>query len=317
MHRRIAALSLAALVAFGACGADDPAVEPVASTTTTADARVVFPVTVTAANGQVTIGQQPTNIVSLSPTATEMLFVIEAGSQVGAVDDQSSYPKEAPRTKLSGYQPNLEAILGENPDLVVLANDPGSIVKGLEAAKVPALLLPAAATLDDAYGQIVQLGQATGHIAAADAVVKEMRSGIDKVVTDVAGKGKGLTYYHELDDTLYSVTSRTFIGALYGQLGLTNIADGAKSGGDYPQLSAEVIVQKNPDLIFLADTKCCKQSLETVAARPGFDKVKAVKNGNVVELDDDVASRWGPRVVDLLQQAATAVEKAGAAKAAA
>ena len=118
-----------------------------------------------------------------------------------------------------------------------------------------------------------------------------------------------LTYYHELDKNLYSATSKTFIGQLYDQLGMKNIADAAdKQASGYPQLSAEYIVKADPDLIFLADTKCCAQSAKTVAARAGWDKLTAVRTGGVVELDDDVASRWGPRVVDFLKVVAAKVQ---------
>ena len=81
------------------------------------------------------------------------------------------------------------------------------------------------------------------------------------------------------------------------------MADAAKDqAGGYPQLSNEFVVQSNPDLIFLADTKCCGQSAATVSARPGYSTMAAVKNGRVVPLDDDIASRWGPRVTDLLSK---------------
>jgi iron complex transport system substrate-binding protein len=107
------------------------------------------------------------------------------------------------------------------------------------------------------------------------------------------------------------VTSSTFIGRIYALLGLRNVADavGADSS-DYPQLSPEYIIEANPDLIFLADTKCCRQSAATVATRPGWDRIAAVRHGNVVELDDDIASRWGPRIVDLVRAVARAVGSA-------
>src|SRR5256885_1183694 len=78
----------------------------------------LFPVTVKAANGKVTIRHRPRRIVSLSPTATEDLFTIGTGRQVVAVDSFSDYPKQTPRTKLSAYTPNVEAIAGYRPDLV-------------------------------------------------------------------------------------------------------------------------------------------------------------------------------------------------------
>jgi iron complex transport system substrate-binding protein len=264
---------------------------------------------VTTANGVVDIPAQPKRIVSLSPTATEMLYAIGAGPQVVAVDDQSSYPPEAPRTALSGFQPNLEAILKYQPDLVVVS-DPGDVVTGLQATKVPVMVLSAAKTLDDTYAQMEQLGAATGNVGGAAEQVTKVKSGIADLVAQVPQRATPLTYYHELDDTYYTATSKTFIGTIYELAGLKNIADAAdKDGSGYPQLSAEYILQQNPDLVFLADTKCCKQSLETVAARPGWKSLTAVKDGNVIPVDDDIASRWGPRVVDFLKLVVDATAK--------
>jgi iron complex transport system substrate-binding protein len=271
-----------------------------------------FPVTIAAANGSVTVSKRPTRIVSLSPTATEMVFAVGAGKQVVAVDDQSNYPADAPHTDLSGFEPNVEAIAGRRPDLVLVANDTGSVVAGLQALDIPVLLLPAAVKLDDTYTQLEQVGAATGHVGDAAEVVAQMQDDIEEIAKDVKGAATGLTYYHELDDTLFTVTSKTFIGAVYGLVGLENVADAAdKDGSGYPQLSAEYLVQQDPDLIFLADTKCCGQSAETLAQRPGFADLKALGDGGVgvVELDDDIASRWGPRVVDFLRLVAQAVER--------
>ncbi|HEV8426224.1 MAG TPA: ABC transporter substrate-binding protein [Actinomycetes bacterium] len=252
--------------------------------------------------------QQPKRIVSLSPTATEILFAVGAGGQVVAVDSNSNYPADAPRTDLSAYQPNLEAIARYKPDLVVYSDDPGELKAGLEKLGIPALQQPAAKRLDDTYAQIDQLGKATGHPAEAGQLTATMRSEIQKL-TGGPRPERRLAYYHELDKNLYSATSKTFIGQLYAQLGMENIADAAdKDGGGYPQLSAEYVVKADPDLIFLADTKCCGQSAKTVAARDGWDQLRAVKAGAVIELDDDVASRWGPRIVDFLRLIAAKVQ---------
>jgi iron complex transport system substrate-binding protein len=267
-----------------------------------------FPVTVTAANGDVTLDEQPTAIVSLSPTATEMLFAIGAGDQVTAVDDVSTYPSEAPTTDLSGFEPNVEAIAGYDPDLVVIADDGADLSTALGELDIPVIVAPAAQTLDDTYAQIEQLGAATGHDAEAAALVERMRDDIDKLTGDLPETEEPRTYYHELDDTYYTVTSDTFIGQVYELAGLTSIADEVDDdAGGYPQLSEEFIIDADPDLIFLADTKCCGQTAETVAQRPGWDQITAVRDGAVVELDDDVASRWGPRIVDLLRTVGDAV----------
>jgi iron complex transport system substrate-binding protein len=258
----------------------------------------------------VTISKQPHRIVSLSSTATEMLFAIGAGPQVVAVDDQSNYPANAPKTKLSGFTPNIEAIAGYTPDLVVAADDLGGLVHGLEALNIPILLEPAAKNLDDSYVQIRQLGAATGRPSDADALVANMRQEVGSFVASVSRPARQLRVYHELDNTYYSATSATFIGQVYKLLGLTNIADSATSAtSDYPQLSAEFIVSSNPDLIVLADTKCCQQDLHTVGARPGWGVIAAVKSGQVVGVDDDIASRWGPRIIEFMQAVAAHVQQ--------
>jgi iron complex transport system substrate-binding protein len=265
-----------------------------------------FPVTIAAANGSVLVPQRPHRIISLSPTATEMLYAIGAGDQVVAVDDQSNYPGDVPQTDLSGFQPNAEAVARRKPDLVVLANDINEIVKSLAALKVPTLLQPAATKLDDSYAQIEQLGSATGHVNEAKRLVASMTSEIARLAR--SAPQRNLTYYHELDQKLFSVTSKTFIGRVYALLGLRNIADAAQGAGTgYPQLSAEYLIRADPDVVFLADTKCCGQSAAKVSRRPGWNQITAVRTGNVVELDDDVASRWGPRIVELLRVVAEKV----------
>jgi iron complex transport system substrate-binding protein len=294
-------LAIAALVT--ACGSQGDPTAPAAAPT-----EAGFPVTIETDNGSVELDARPERIVSLSPTATEMLFAIDAGDQVVAVDDQSDYPPDVPTTKLSGYEPNIEAIAEYEPDLVVASD--AKPLKGLKPLNIPVLVQPAALTLDDAYMQIDQLGRATGHMAEADEEVDEIRSQIQELLDSMPALMEAPTYYHELDETYFTVTSDTFIGQLYSLAGLKNIADKAdKAGTGYPQLSAEYIVKADPDLIFLADTECCAQNARTVAKRPGWGQISAVQGGNVVELEDDIASRWGPRVVTFLESIVTAVEE--------
>ncbi|WP_433231781.1 ABC transporter substrate-binding protein [Actinomadura formosensis] len=295
-----AVMAIGVVVVTAACGGDDGEAGAASSAGT---------VTVQAANGAVTVPAAPKRIVSLSPTHTETLFAIGAGSQVVAVSDYSNYPANAPRTKLSGFKPNAEAIIKYRPDLVVLSDDMDGIVKALEKVKVPVLLEPAAANMDETYDEINDLGQATGHTAEAKKLTGDMRAEIQQTVA-AAAKAKGRTYYHELDPQLHSVTSKTFVGQVYGLFGLQNVADKAdKAAGGYPQLSREHVLKQDPDLIFLADTKCCGQGAAALAKRPGWSGLDAVKNENVVELDDDIASRWGPRLPQFVKAIGDAVQK--------
>lgn len=253
----------------------------------------------------------PHRIISLSPSATESLFAIGAGKQVIAVDDQSDYPKRAPRTTLSGYTPNVEAIAGYQPDLVVLSGDPGGVVEGLRRLGVRVLLQEAPTNLAGAYAEIRQLGAVTGHTKAATKLARRMKSQIAAIVK--AARKPRLSVYHELDPTYYSATSRTFIGRIYKLFGLRNIADSATTtGSDYPQLSAEYILAANPSLIVLADTRCCAQNAAAVARRPGWSNLAAVRRHAVVGIDDSVASRWGPRIVSFVRAVGKALKNARA-----
>ncbi len=244
-------------------------------------------------------------IISLSPTATEDLFAIGAGKQVVAVDNQSNYPKQAPRTTLSGYSPNVEAIANYHPDLVVISYNPSNFASQLRQLGIKVVNEAAATDLKQAYAEILQLGRLTGRNRGAKAVVHSMRRHLAAIVASVPKTRRHLRVYHELDPTYYSVTSNTFIGSVYKVFGFRDIADAAGGTGDgYPQLSGEYIVAKNPQIIVLADTRCCEQSYATVAARPGWSTVSALQNHRVVLANDDVASRWGPRIVQFARTVA-------------
>ncbi|QZY28242.1 helical backbone metal receptor [Nocardioides coralli] len=295
-------LLVVALVA--GCGGVDT-VDEAAAPEGTENADAEFPVEVLSGpvggGDEVTIESEPVSIISLSPTATEMLFEVGAGDQVVAVDDQSDYPDEAPRTKLSGYEPNVEAILEYEPDLVIAADDTGDLVANLEKARVPTLLLPAAADLEESYSQLERIGAATGHAEEAEEAVGELRQDIEDALA-AAPDATGTTYFHELSTDYYTASGETFIGEVYGLFGLENIADTSKTGDLYPQLNDEFIVEADPDLVFLADSQCCGVKVKDVAKRPGWRQMSAVSDGQVHVVDEDVASRWGPRVVDFVEQ---------------
>lgn len=263
-----------------------------------------FPVTVAGAE----IAARPEAIVSLSPTATETLFAIGAGDQVVAVDWTSGYPAEAPVTELDGFNPNLEAITSHNPDLVVIAFDPGELVSGLGTLGIPVILHPAAPDIDTAYSQMAELGVATGHSEAAADLVAALRAEIDQAASGFGSDTEGITYYHEVDNTFYTATSATFIGQVYSLFGLENIADPADTEGwGYPQLSVEYILESDPDIIFYGCAVWCGTSAESLAGRPGWSGLTAVRNGLLIEVDDDISSRWGPRMIEFVRLIADAL----------
>lgn len=312
-RKRTALIGLVLLLA--SCGEADPVdvnepealvtsttERPSTTTTTLPEPETAFPVTVAG----VEVEGRPESIVSLSPTATEMLFAVGAGDQVVAVDEYSNFPASAPVTELSGFTPNIEAIAAYEPDLVFVSNDIEGMVATLGALDITVLLMPAVETIEGVFDQIDQIGVATGHPTEAAELIEGLSAELDTLIAGLPDPAETLTYYHELDPTFYSITSTTFIGHVYSLLGLENIADPADSSGfGYPQLSVEYIVEANPDLIFVTD--CCGESLETVSSRAGWENISAVQTGSVVVVDDDVASRWGPRTIEFLRTVAQAV----------
>jgi iron complex transport system substrate-binding protein len=292
LRRRIGILVVMAIALVA------PAV--IAGTSLAATAHNSYPVTFQSATGPVTLRSAPTRIVSLSPTATQILFAIGAGKQVVAADSDSTLPANAPRTSLSGYSPNVEAIAHYRPQLVVISYNPSGLAAALAKLGIPVLDQDAATSLRGSYGQISELGSISGHRSGAQNVITKMRNELAAIVAKAPRFSPKLTYYYELDQTFYTVTSKTFVGSLMSMLGLRNIADaapGAASG--YPQLSDEFIVKADPSVIILADTVCCQQSQKTIAARPGWKSIAAVGTGGVVGINDSVASQWGPNVVTL------------------
>ncbi|NNF65669.1 MAG: ABC transporter substrate-binding protein [Acidimicrobiia bacterium] len=266
-----------------------------------------FPVTVTSAAGETTIEERPERIAALSATHVEMLFAVGAGEQVIAGDLFANYPPEAGGIELlDSFNLNVESLIALDPDLVILSFDPVDAVAALDAVGIPTLLLGTATSIEEAYTQTLTVGDASGHLSEARELVLAMQSDMDAIVDTVGGSAEGLTYYHETDPfSYYTPNSASFIGQLYNLLGMENIADAAPDefGSGFPQLSPEFIVDANPDLIVLA---AGGDEVSTLAERPGWDTMTAVANDNVAVIDTDVASRWGPRIVELLRAIADA-----------
>jgi iron complex transport system substrate-binding protein len=303
----IASLSLIT----AACGSDTATESVPTPTAPTAPADAGFPVTVDVYGTPFTVDARPERIVSLSPSSTEGLFAIGAGPQVIAVDDRSDYPAEAPTSDLSGFTPNVEAIVALDPDLVVVSYDPGDLVASLSATGIQVLILDAAIDLDDVLRQLEILGAVTGNSGSAAGVISELEARIATAIASAPTLDTPLTYFHLLDETLFTVTSTTFIGSVYGVFGLINVADAADPDGSsfgYPQLSVEFLVDADPDLVFLSSG-----DVASFAALPALGQLRAVDEGAVITLAPDISSRWGPRIVDFLEQIARAVADLAAA----
>ena len=237
-------------------------------------------------------------IVSLSPSATEDLFALGAGNHVVAVDDNSNFPENVPQSKLSSFNPNSEAIAKFRPDLVIVqktATKSEQVVRQLQALKIKVYVENTPNKINDVYREITDLGKLMGRERQAKQIIANIKSERLKALKKV--RPQNLTFYHELDKSLYSATSSTFIGKVYADFGLKNIADAAAKADDggYPQLQSEYVISANPDLIFLADSQY-GESADKVALRTGWSEISAVKKRKIIELPPDIPSRWGPRI---------------------
>jgi len=302
--------ALVGLLALVGCSAGTPA-PPGGPTSPSIAASAVnaasFPRDVKIGDTTVHVAQQPNSIVILGPALTETVYAIGAGEQVKAVDKLSNYPAEAKKSDLDAFSPNVEAIAGMSPDLVLVSSDQGDIVKKLTALKIPVALLTAPVDLDGVYAQIEQIGELTGNDAKASEVAATTKSRVEAAVALAQGT-TAKTYYWEVDSTFFSITSETFAGTVLGQFGLTSIADkapGADKSYGYPQLSAEFILDADPDVIFAPGGDAA-----AIRRRSGWDVVRAVKDeAGIIVLDNDLASRWGPRVADLAESIAAGLAK--------
>jgi iron complex transport system substrate-binding protein len=270
-----------------------------AASTTPAPA---FPFRLVGADGTaVTLTRAPERIVSLSPGMTETLFAIGAGGRVVGVDRFSDYPEAAralPRIEYT--RPSVEAVVGLRPDLVLLAGRQKDAVAAMQAAGLPVVLLEEPATVQGVLERVRLIGRVTGQAAEAESLAAAMEARIRAVTEKLTGVERGPRVYHEISTQLHTVTPASFVGDLYTLLKARNIAEGA--AGAFPQLSQEVIVQRDPEVIVLADGPGL--TLDEVRARPGWGGISAMRTGRVHLLTEDqtsIVSRPGPRVVDALE----------------
>lgn len=293
--RKLLAASLSIIALVGAAALPAGASTPRATTT---GAQAVHAALLPPAHLPAADARAPRRILSLSASATQMLYTIGAGGQVVGVDKYSMWPAKAPRTKFTGYETDAEDYLSLRPDLVIFAFPSTKMLGQLHSLGIRTLVLGPATDMGDIYAQIGELGAITGHIAGASKEVASMRQVLAQEVSAAKGLGDAKTYYVELDPTYYSATSKTFIGAELSLFGMRDIADAASHGAAYPQINKEYLLKTNPDYVFLADTVCCHVDAANFSHRPGFSVLSAVHDHHVIAVNDSVASEWGPHTVE-------------------
>jgi len=304
----LAALLIVAVVACAPTPAA-PAATPISLTATPGP----YPLTFTDDLGrEVTLSAQPQRVVSLAPSNTEILFAVGAGDQVVGVTLYCNYPSEAQdREQIGGFSAktiSVEKIVALEPDLVLAAGEIHQpVIEALEKLNIPVYSLDPN-TLDDVYTEIELVGRMTGHGEEAAQIVEEMKSRVAAVTEQVATipqEDRLAVYWEVFDAPRMTPGPSTFTGQLIELAGGVNIF--ADVSEDYPQISDEVVIERNPAVIMGPDTMGDKLTIETVAQRPGWDQVGAVQNRRIYLFDGDMATRSGPRLAQVFDVMAEAL----------
>ncbi len=287
---------------------------PVPPTPTAVPTPAAYPLTIVDGLGrEVTIVARPERIVSLAPSNSEILFAVGAGDQVVGVTKYCNYPPEACEGKeivggFSAKSLSVEKILSLEPDLVFSAGGIHQpVIEALEQAGVPVVALTAS-TFDDVYANIELVGRLTGHPEEAAQVVAQMKERVSAVTAAVAAvpQEKRLRVFWETwDEPLMTAGPSTFIGQMIELAGGVNIFSDVTE--DYPQISAEEVVKRNPAVILGSDSHGDKLTVEQVAQRPGWDQIDAVREGRIHLINGDIVSRPGPRLAEGLEAIARAL----------
>lgn len=272
-----------------------------------------FPVALTDDLGrEVVVSALPERIISLAPSNTEVLFAVGAGDQVVGVTEFCNYPPEAQnREKIGGFSPDtisVEKIVSLEPDLVFSAGSiQQPVIEALEQAGIPVFAFDPE-RLEGVYKNIETAGRLTGHEAEAAGVVTEMQDRVAAVTekTQAIPEDERPTVFYEVwHEPLMTAGPTTFIGELIDLAGGKNIF--ADVTEEYPQVSAETILQRDPDVILGPDSHGEELTAEKIKTRPGWGDIRAVQEGRIFLVNGDIVSRSGPRLADALEDIAQAL----------
>lgn len=250
----------------------------------------------------------PERIISLAPSNTEILFALGLGDQVVGVSDFCDYPEEAQKIERVGFvEPNLEKIVELEPDLVFYIGGTAQLEKTqtMEDLGLTVLVLAPSDDIEDIFTDIELVGRATGTEDEAADLVSELRARMDEVLSRVAQAERQPLVFYELDATdptrPWTAGPGSFIDTLITMAGGLNL--GASAEMEWAEFSTEEIIAQDPEVIILGDANY-GVTAESVAERPGWGVITAVKEGAIYPIDDNLVSRPGPRIVDGLEELA-------------
>jgi iron complex transport system substrate-binding protein len=301
------------LVFVGACGAaqeegageeaapgDEPAGEAGGG-----EASGAYPVTVTDSVGrEVEISEEPGRIASMAPSITETLFAVGAGDRVVGVTTADDYPEEVQEIeKIGDFQgPNVEKLAEMEVDLLFLSFDYSTAeqAEDLEQKTGADVVVLNPQTVDEALAGIGTVGEITGETERAQTVEERLRGELAEIERAVEGGERPTVFYEIFDEPLQTAGGGSFIGDAITRAGGQNVAEG--SDQDYPQYSVEQLLSQDPEFYFLGSS--AGTTVEEVESRPNYENLRAVREGNVVLIDDALVSRPGPRIVEGIRQMA-------------
>ena len=266
------------------------------------------PVTVTDQVGRVvSFTTPPQRIISLSPSITEIVFALGLAERTVGVTEYCNYPPEAQEKEIVGgfSTPNLEKILELAPDLVLASTIQVEEVPMLEEMGIPVVVIEPV-TLEEIFSSIALVAEVTSTVDVGEELLQSMKDRIDFVeekLAKVAEEDRVKIYYEVYSDPLMTGGKKALVNEIINLAGGVNIF--AEIDESYPQISAEVVAERMPDMILYPDYHGTAALMEeTMAVRPGWENIPAILNSQVFAISDDTFARFGPRVVEAVEEAA-------------
>ena len=304
------------LIALGSALILAGALMPFAASSTSSSSNIIQSLEITDDHGRtVTIVDITERVISLAPSATEILFALGVGDKVVGVTDYCDYPEELAEKidtgeiqKVGAPFPgfNLETIVDLKPDVVfAIGATVPDYVYDLDELGIPAIVLNAK-DIDDIFHDIELVGEVSGKEEEAEVLVTDLKEDIDEIVAEVFGASIQVVFYGvDVSDPalMWTAGNGTFIDALI------NLAGGENIAGDldgWPTYNLEDLVDTNPEVIVLGGANW-GVSAEEVASRPVWQDLDAVKNQRIYAIDDTTLVRPGPRIAEGLELLATLI----------
>lgn len=248
---------------------------------------------------EITIESEPMRVITMAPSMTEMMYALGLGDRLVGRTDYCNFPAEVLEVDSIGSlrEPNVEAIIALNPDLIIMSTHASEeVVAKLEEANLTVAVITAQESFDGIYEITEKMGKIFNVNEAATALIDSMKADVEEILTLVENVEKKSVYYvvgyGEYGD--YTATGDTFIHNMLEMAGGTNIA----SDGEFWSYNLESIIEKDPEFIICSELNETKTDLETTE---GYMELTAVKEGRLVEINQDLLSRQGPRLAEGLK----------------